>query len=177
MASKKGDIRDLWHRRLGHLHMAGVKALINGENVIGVMEHISESSSFCDPCVLAKSTRLPFTDSRPPTTCPLQRIHTDVAGPMEYVSLEGNRYYVTFVDGYTHLTVTYPIKRKCDVFQRFKDYHQMSTAHFNTKIECPRSDSGGEYRSKEFQTYLRENGIRAKVTSLTTQSSMVWRNV
>jgi hypothetical protein len=33
----------------------------------------------------------------------LQLIHTDVAGPLKTISLNGNRYYIAFIDDYTRM--------------------------------------------------------------------------
>ena len=152
----------LWHRRLGHLNMAAVRKLINGNLAKGVRTHISDSQTFCEPCVLGKSTRLPFKSTRPPTTRPLERVHSDV-GQIEQQSLEGHRYYVTFVDDYTHFTITYPMREKSEVFRHFQTYHKMATAHFGKELACLRSDSGGEYTSNAFKEYLRQHGIRSEL--------------
>lgn len=162
IASTTTNTTVLWHRRLGHLHSQGVSQLINRGLAIGVNEKVTDNLPFCDHCILGKSTRLPFSSHRHPTRRPLERIHTDVAGPMPVESLEGHRYYVTFIDDYTHLTVTYLLKKKSEVFEKFKIYHKMVTAHFNLKIEKLRSDSGGEYISREFTEYLKSNGICAE---------------
>lgn len=148
----------LWHRRLGHLNMASVKQLVEGG-----MATCNDEPKLCEPCVFSKSTRLPFNGCRPPTKRPLERVHSDVGGPMP-VSIFGDRFYVTFIDDFTHFTVTYPMKQKSDVFQCFKKYHKMATAHFNLKMESIRSDNGGEYISNQFKKYLSEHGIRGEYT-------------
>lgn len=153
---------NLWHRRLGHLGMQNVCKLINSKMVDGIKDTVNEHIPFCEPCVMGKATRNPFNRSRPATSRPLERVHTDVSGKMQVESIDGAWYYVTFIDDFTHLTVTCVISRKSDVFHKFKQYHQMATAHFNVKLECLRCDQGGEYTSTEFKNYLAANGIRGE---------------
>ena len=156
---------DLWHRRLGHLHIGGVKDLINKKLAMGVKERVTGSIAVCEPCAIGKATRKPFNSNRPPTTRALERVHSDVAGPMEMTGLGGHLYYVTFIDDFTHLTVTYLMANKGEVFNRFREYHQMATANFNTKLACLRSDGGGEYTSIQMREYLKQYGIRHEINA------------
>ena len=160
-----GSAGELWHRRLGHLHISGVKKLINDKLAVGVKESVTADTLVCEPCVMGKATRKPFNGSRPPTTRALERVHSDVAGPMDVPSFDGHQYYVTFIDDFTHLTVTYLISSKGEVFNRFQQYHKMASAHFNSKMVCLRSDGGGEYMSNQFSEYLKNNGIQHEVNA------------
>lgn len=160
LASTDVDVSTLWHRRLGHLSMPNVCHLINHGLAVGVKDKMTVSILFCEPCVKGKLSRLPFSSTKPPTVRPLQRVRSDVSGKMPIESVEGNHYYVTFIDNFTHMTVTYLLSRKSEVFEKFKTYHSMATTHFNVKMECLRSDSGGEYLSYQFTVYVREHGIR-----------------
>lgn len=76
-------------------------------------------------------------------------MHSDVCGPILPGTPSGKKYFVTFVDDFTHYCVVYLIREKTEVFQVFKDYVPKCEAHFNTKIEFLYSDNGGEYLSLE----------------------------
>lgn len=156
---------ELWHRRLGHLGMSNVCKLVNGQLATGVKEKLDNSLPFCDPCVKGTMTRLPFKKTRPPTRRPLERIHSDVCGPMETQAIGGSRYFVTFTDDFTHMTVTYLMSNKSETFSKFKEYHAMATAHFNLKISKLRSDRGGEYSSEAMKEFCRKNGIILEMNS------------
>lgn len=122
----------LWHRRLGHLGMQNVIKLFNENMVLGVKPK-KEEIDFCEPCIRAKQTKLQFQGNRPKTNHPLERIHSDVCGPMSEPSIYGDLYFVTFLDDFTHLTITYLIKQTSEVFIKFKEYYEMACAHFQKK--------------------------------------------
>ena len=46
------------------------------------------------------------------------------------------------------------------MFDRFKEYESMATAHFNTKISRFRCDNGGEYLSNELKDFFKEKEIQ-----------------
>lgn len=60
---------------------------------------------------------------------PFERVHSDESGPIDPPTWDGSRYFVSFIDDYTHFAVIQPIKRKSDVFDRFKEYEAMATTH------------------------------------------------
>lgn len=151
---------ELWHRRMGHLGMSNVSKL---PQCSSTNMKISGKLPFCQVCVEGRSTRKPYTGQRTPTTRPLQRVHSDVCGPMPVSTYNGMRYFVIFVDDYTHMTVTYLMKNKSDVFDRFREFHAMATSHFNTKMSRLRSDRGTEYTCGEMKKFCKENGIVMEV--------------
>lgn len=83
-----------------------------------------------------------------------------MCGPIDSVAWNGIRYFVSFIDDYTHFAVLFVIKKKIEVFEKFKEYVALSTAKFNTKISVLRADNGGEYRSEQFKAYCARKGIQ-----------------
>lgn len=153
------DMSELWHRRLGHMGLENVKKLINSDMASGTRDKIASNIPFCETCVRSKGTRQPYSGERPKTSRPLERIHSDVCGPMPVNGHDGSRYFVTFTDDYTHLTVTYLMKQKSETVNKFKEYFKMATSHFNTKVARLRSDRGTEYTCTEMKDFCKENGI------------------
>ena len=49
----------------------------------------------------------------------LERVHSGVCGPLEPTAWDGSKYYVSFIDDFSHFAAIYPIKKKCDVFDSF----------------------------------------------------------
>lgn len=158
-ASKKSmDLNELWHRPLGHINMYKVSKMANGA-VNGIKKDITSELGFCECCVKCKQTRLPFNKKRNPATRPLERIHSDVCGPFPAETFDGYKYYVTFIDDFTHMCTTYLLKRKSEVFTCFKNYKNMVEAKFGAKISKLRCDCGGEYSSNEFKLQNCSSGI------------------
>lgn len=135
-----------------------------------MIENIKISEmNLCEACVAGKQTRNKFTEileSR--SRRPLEIIHTDVCGPMTPDSLNGGRYFVTFIDDYTHFTITYVIKAKSDFIDYFKPFEAMAAAHFGTKIARLRVDNGGEYTLNEFKRLFIEKGVQVEFTVRST---------
>jgi len=59
---------------------------------------------------------------------PLELIHNDVCGPISPASYDKKKYFLTFIDDYTHFTVVYLIKNKSEIFDYFKNYEAIVTA-------------------------------------------------
>lgn len=56
------------------------------------------------------------------------------------------------------------MKKKSEVFEKFKTFKTMVELQTGCKIKALRSDNGGEYLSNEFNKYLETNGIKRQLT-------------
>ena len=155
----------LWHYRFGHLGMENIMKLVNDKLVEGMDNATDLTSVICEACIMGKQHRCPYPKgSAERATEPFQLIHSDVCGPMSTTSLGGSRYYVTFIDDYTRYTTVYFLKTKDEVLEKFKEFHNFTINHTGKQIQTLRTDNGGEYCSKAFDTYLKENGITHQLT-------------
>lgn len=77
---------------------------------------------------------------------PLELIVSDVYFVEQecYLGL-GFKYFVTFLDVFTHFFMIYLLKSKDEVFEKFCKYEALVTSHFNSKIVFFLSDNGTEY--------------------------------
>jgi len=76
--------RDLWHHRLGHLYLTAVRKMSNTEVVDGMScLQGNNSENRCTACLMGKMTRTPFKPSTRRTNSTLERIHSDLCGPMQ----------------------------------------------------------------------------------------------
>ena len=117
--SQIGNKADLWHQRLGHLNEHQLKEMINQDLVKGVEIPKSTGISFCEKCVEGKMFRRPFKSvGEIRSTRKLQRVHSDVCGPMPVDSIGGKRYFVTFIDDYTRCCKVYFMKNKSGGLQQ-----------------------------------------------------------
>ena len=90
----------------------------------------------------------------------LDFIHNDVSGPMHKTSINGSRYFLTFIDDCSRFCWIYFMKQKSKVFGIFKVFKAMIENSFSKKIKSIRSDNGGEYIKRDFQQYCESEGIR-----------------
>lgn len=104
-------------------------------------------------------SRLPFVSSNSRTSKLFELVHSDIWGPSCVESFDGYRYYVTFIDDYSRVTWLYLLKLKSDLFDAFKDFHNLITKQFSSKLYMLRSDNGTEYTSNNMSNYLSNHGI------------------
>ena len=86
-------------------------------------------------------------------------LHSDACGPMHITSYGSARYLLTFLDYHSRMTVTYFIKNKYKLLEKFKEYLKMTQNFTGKKLKRLRSADGGEYISEEFNNFCKEQGI------------------
>ena len=78
----------LWQFRLGHIGVKCMKKL----HVDGLLESLDT----CEPCLMGKMTKTPFSGTMERATDLLEIIHTDVCSPMSVEARGRYRYFLTF---------------------------------------------------------------------------------
>src|SRR6187401_1996561 len=151
----------LWHCRLGHIGVKRMRKL----HADGLLESLDfESLDTCEPCLMGKMTRTPFSGTMERASDLLEIIHTDVCGLMSVTARGGYRYFLTFTDDLSRYGYIYLMKHKSETFEKFKQFQSEVENHRNKKIKFLRSDRGGEYLSYEFGNHLRKCGIVSQLT-------------
>ncbi|PKU63244.1 Retrovirus-related Pol polyprotein from transposon TNT 1-94 [Dendrobium catenatum] len=148
-------VPNLWHSRLGHPAAAILNRLSVNNNHI----HNKSHNTMCTTCQLAKSKQLYFPTSVTTTTKPFELVHSDVWGPSHTTSIQGYRYFVTFIDDYSRFCWVFPLTQKSEFFHVFVNFHKFVQVHFNANICTIRTDGGGEYLNKNFKLYCKTWGI------------------
>ena len=92
---------------------------------------------------------------------PMQKIHFDIKGPINPMSVQGKRYALFFKDDCTGYAWVYFLAQKSELFQFVKQF-LADTAEIRAKhpLNCMRCDNAGENTSKEMKNFLREHLIR-----------------
>lgn len=143
----------LWHKRFGHPSSEIVNSMLTK---CKLSSSLSSKTLVCEPCLLGKFRKLPFSESSTKSVAPFELVHSDVWGPSPHLSLDGYRYYVLFIDDCTRYTWIFPMKNKTEVFAYFKSLCSFVLTQFNCFIKCLRSDGGGEYVNHRFHEFLTE---------------------
>ena len=111
----------LWHCRLGHIGVKRMKKL----HADGPLESLGfESHDTCEPCLMGKMTKTPFSGTMEQATDLLEIIHTDVCGPMSVEARGGYRYFLTFTDDLRRYGYIYLMKHKSETFEKFKEFQE-----------------------------------------------------
>ena len=109
----------LWHCPLGHI---GVKCMkkIHADGILESLDY--ESVDACEPCLMGKMTKTPFSGTMERATDLLEIIHTDVCSPMSVEARGRYRYFLTFTDDLRRYGYIYLIKHKSETFENLKNF-------------------------------------------------------
>ena len=80
------------------------------------------------------------------------------------MTISGKRFYITFIDDYSRYTRVYLLRNKDEAMDAFIKYKNEVENQLSKKIKRLRSDRGGEYESKPFNTFCEEHGIIHETT-------------
>jgi hypothetical protein len=103
----------------------------------------------------------------------LKIIHTDICGPFHTPYLNGQRYFISFIDNHTWYMYLYFLNDKAEALNAFKTYKVEVEKQKENKIKIVRSDRGGEYYGRytesgqmigPFAQFLEREGIVAQYT-------------
>ena len=163
LASAIRDEYTLWHHRLGHPSRNVLLSMPN--HVIGLEQAtLKPPDGKCSACLRAKASRMPFGNATSRATTKLERVHSDLCGPMPVTSINGAKYVLTFIDDFTRHATIYFLANKSETFEKFLKFKASVERQSGQLIKILRSDGGGEFTSHEFRDYLATNGIRHETT-------------
>ena len=145
---------DLWHKRLAHLNNNSLLSL-RSSNFISCNKDSLVSS--CEACQLGKHNKLPFHNSVSSTIHPFKLIHSDV-WTSHVTSISGIKYYVLFLDQYSHFLWVYPLRSKDEVFFKYQHFSNYVQTQFSSKIKSLQCDNGTEYDNSQFHSFFASQG-------------------
>ncbi|POW16912.1 hypothetical protein PSHT_06591 [Puccinia striiformis] len=129
---------DLWHSRLGHLAIRTLNKTITKCCASGLpLKKLKVPSKACDSCSLAKSQHRPF-------------IHESRG--------------LTKEDVYSRLTSVIGLKLKSDAAPMLTTWILKFQRQIGKTIRTLRTDNGGEFISKAFDSFLKGGGIEHEYT-------------
>ncbi|CAI7870227.1 unnamed protein product [Closterium sp. NIES-53] len=152
---------DLLHLRMGHVGRQQLVECVKKGELKGV--EIKEGGGQprkCPDCTTGKLPRTSFPTSTSRASAPLELVHTDVCGPMQTPDREkGTKYFITFLDDFSHLSWVTLVKTKNEVAKVFKRWIRYAEREAGAKVKILRSDRGEEYMGKDLESFLEDKGI------------------
>ena len=100
----------------------------------------------------------------------LECIHSDIWGPYSIPTINGHKYFISFIDDFSRYSYVYLIREKYEALDVFKIYQVEVENQLNRQIKSVIFDRGGEYYGRftesgqhlgVFTLFLREHGIIA----------------
>jgi len=115
---------NLLHRRLRHVGKDRLKQLLDDNLASGIdATRPGTVPDHCEPCIAAKQHRDPFPEvASSRATQPLERVHSDLHGPLAVRTTTGYRYWVTFIDDCIRYMMVYLLRHKSDTLDAFKHF-------------------------------------------------------
>ena len=174
------------HRRMGHIGIDRLQRMVT-KGQLKDIDTVLGSPQLCEPCVLGKLKKLPFKhEESQRTTRPLERVHSDVGGPVDVRSREGYSYWITFIDEHTRFVWIRFLKKKSDAQAAYNDWKSAVQDHFKTTltdiefsqnfISFFQTDNGASTLAKSLKSSFVEMEQSTKLQHPTPQSRMEWLN-
>ncbi|KAL7608937.1 hypothetical protein Lser_V15G10584 [Lactuca serriola] len=109
------DISWLWHRRLSHLNFGYINKLIGDDLVRGLPLLKLDNETLCAACEkgkLSRSTHKSISESS--VSEPLELLHIDLCGPAKTQTIQGKKYILVVVDGFSRFTWVFFLRLKSE---------------------------------------------------------------
>ena len=100
---------DSWHKQLAHMSEKGLQLLAKQSLIPMAKDKLSNPSDYC---LFGKQHKVSFQKNTTRKLEKLELVYYDVCGPMEVDSLDGNKYFVTFIDDASKKTWVYLLHEK-----------------------------------------------------------------
>ena len=82
-----------------------------------------------------------------------EKLHSDVASPVNIESPRGSKYFVLFEDEYTGYRKVHFLCHKSEALLRFKEFETLIFTKTGNKIKLRRSDNGKEFECNDFDKF------------------------
>jgi hypothetical protein len=148
----------LWHQRLGHIEEKGLR-LLHGKGMVEGMSNFSLYFDFYEHFLYGKQNRVRFPSGAMREERILQLVHSDVFGLVLVPSLGKYVYYVSFIDDFLRKTWIYFLRKKSEVFDRFKEFKALVENQTEKRFKVLGTDNGGEFSGNEFEEFCKKCGI------------------
>ena len=113
----------------------------------GMVEHFPQCNlevNFCEHFIYGKQSQVRFPSGATRENGILELVHSDAFGPITVTSLGGSMYYVSFIDHFSKKTWIYFLRKKSQVFEKFKEFKSIVENQTYKKIKVLRTDNSGE---------------------------------
>lgn len=156
---------EVWHRRFRHIGMSSLQKLLDGNLVEGFNVDIRTPKYDCEACTQAKQHQEPFPKEINREKTELgQLTHTDLWGKYPTHSINGNQYFITFLDDSSRRAKIRFLKGKDEATQAVKDY----ITHLKTLGKNPRAfrfDCGKEFFNNNLINWFNQQGVEVQLTA------------
>jgi len=120
LVSREEEVK-LWHQKLGHLNLKGMKKVISLEVIRGLPDLRIVEDNICGECQICKQTIMSHPRLKHQVTSKvLELLHMDLMGPMQVESIGDKRYDFYVVNDFSRFTWVNFNREKSYTFDVFK---------------------------------------------------------
>ena len=105
----------------------------------------------CKGSTMGKYVKSTFHEKENCASDILERFHTDMCGPCSFASTTKHKYYIIFVDEFSHDFRIFFMYKKAKKFSNFYEFKTLVKKELGKQVKALRSDNGGEYISNKFK--------------------------
>nr|GEZ32831.1 retrovirus-related Pol polyprotein from transposon TNT 1-94 [Tanacetum cinerariifolium] len=127
----------LWHQHLSHLNFATINNLVKNNLVQGLPKMKFEKDHLCSACEQGKihrkhhKSKMDFASNKP-----LYLLYMDLCGPMRVESINGKRYVLVVVDGYSRYTWVFFLHSKDEASEVSESFQvESSSSSLNDDVQ------------------------------------------
>ena len=150
----------VWHRRMGHLGIKGLRRLLKISNGMNLTDKQIKGKlgTICPICATTKSVaRIPCDPASRRFKEPGQLIHVDTWGPYSISGWEKTKYFLIFVDDATRFVWHRRLAARADMAESFWNLHKSIEKEHNITIRRYRTDN--EFNTKVLDHWASKYGI------------------
>jgi hypothetical protein len=144
----------LWHRRLGHLGLDAVRALLLSSAVSGVTHTGSFGGTRCVPCLIGKAPQQPYSHHGHRASLVGELLHMDICGPFPVATPSGCLYFYVILDDKSHHGFTATLRLRTAAFPFYKTTEALIERVSGRRIGTARMDGAKELCAGEMGKYL-----------------------
>ena len=151
---------NIWHHRMGHI---GVKALeqlskaTKGSTDINSQDLANYKEDACDTCIQAKQTAKISRETSEPTEKYLDKIYSDICGPVSPQTPSHYRYYASIIDDATRWATICLMQTRDQLIKSIINWQIAEERQTELKLKRFHSDNALEY--KALGDILAEKGV------------------
>src|SRR5208337_4266142 len=162
---KKESLQTLYER-FGYISLKALTKIASSNNIRIVRNGFDINQ--CPICNEAKmlKQRHKVSLSNFKTLDYLEKVSSDICGPISPSTYQGYKYFITFLEKKTRFLKITLLKRKSEALQAFKDYKaEVENNSSGKRIQTFSTDNGTEYVNNDFEITLYEFGIKHSRTA------------
>ncbi|XP_035844472.1 uncharacterized protein LOC118491109 [Helianthus annuus] len=151
---------ELWHRKMGHIHLRKMNHLVHNDLVKGVHLKSFHLEGECISCIKGKQ-RKKFHPCKKMNSVSklLERLHMDLFGPVNVKSITGCLYCLVVTDDYSRFSWVTFLKTKDETFESLLRLFRKIENLYRTRIQRLRSDNGTEFKNNKMGEFCDRRGI------------------